>query len=73
MKPQKHIENALKDITEEVKNIVNDSSIPLTEKDKLLFPFIQKKRVLKQVVEDLDFLDNKKYEGGETCKMSQYR
>lgn len=73
MKPQQHIEKALEDITEEVKKILGDISKSLTEKDSLIFPYLQQKKVLKQTIEDLDFLDSRVQEESTTCKMSQFR
>lgn len=73
--PQEYIEDALRDIEEQVKNILDDKSLSLTDKDQLIFPYIKKKRVLKQTIEDLDYLDKREGEEalGNTCKMSQYR
>ena len=73
MKPQEHIKKALEDITNDVKGILEDSAKSLTEKDTLIFPYLQQKRVLKQTIKDLDFLEEREVETSTTCKMSQYR
>ena len=73
MKPQEHIKKALEYITEEVKTILEDSKKSLTEKDTLIFPYLKQKRVLKQAIEDLDYLDTREVEVSTACKMSQYR
>ena len=72
MKPQEYVKQALEDITQDVKDILMDSAKSLTEKDNLIFPYLQQKRVLKQTLEDLDFLAERKLEQTTTCKMSQY-
>jgi len=72
MKPQEYVKQALENITQDVKNILMDTSKSLTEKDNLIFPYLQQKRVLKQTLEDLDFLAERKLEQTTTCKMSQY-
>jgi len=73
VKPQEHIKKALEDITDEVKKILGAGGKSLTEKDTLMFPLLQQKRVLQQAIEDLDFLDSRVPENSTTCKMSQYR
>jgi len=73
MKPQEFVKQAIDDITKSVKNILLDTSKSLTEKDNLIFPYLQQKRVLKQTVEDLDFLDEREFEQTTTCKMSMQK
>jgi hypothetical protein len=73
LKPQHYVKLAIDDITAEVKKILEDQSKSLTEKDNLIFPFVQQKKVLQQTLEDLDFLENRKIEESTTCKMSSFR
>jgi hypothetical protein len=76
-KSQDFVEEAIENLTENVRSILEDNSLSLTEKDKKIFPFLQRKRVLKQTKEDLDYLDERDNceidNGSSTCKMSQYR
>jgi len=72
-KPQSYLEDALKEIENQVKNILNDNTLPLTEKDRLIYPYVQKKRVLTQAIEDLNYLDERDFNLSSSCKMSQYR
>ena len=52
----KHIKNALKELDDEVQKILLDWSIPLNEKDNLMLPILQQKRVLDQTLQDLRYL-----------------
>ncbi len=52
----KHINNALSDLDKEVETILLNWNIPLNEKDNLMLPILQQKRVLTQTLEDLTYL-----------------
>jgi hypothetical protein len=74
VKPQEHLNRAIQDMDIAVKDILSDQKLSLTEKDKLIFPYIKKRKVLQQAIEDLNYLDERgEVPVGDTCKMSQYR
>ncbi|MDF1875067.1 hypothetical protein JHD48_04895 [Sulfurimonas sp. SAG-AH-194-I05] len=69
----KHIDNALKDLDETVQKILLDWSIPLNEKDNLMLPILQQKRVLDQTKEDLEYLRDNPPTPNQACGISKYR
>ncbi len=69
----KHIINALKELDEEVQKILLDWSIPLNEKDNLMLPILQQKRVLEQTKQDLEYLKENPPRPNQPCGISQYR
>jgi hypothetical protein len=73
LKPQEHLRNAISDISNEVKAILGDISLSLTEKDSKIFPYLQQKRVLEQCIEDLDYLEKREIAESSSCKMSSFR
>ncbi len=73
MKSIEHIKNALKDLDEEVQTILMDWSINLTEKDNLMLPLLQQKRVLTQTLEDLTYLKENPPAQNQACGISKYR
>jgi len=68
-----HIKNALKDLDDEVQKILTDWSIPLNEKDNLMLPILQQKRVLSQTLEDLEYLKTNPPKPNQPCGISKYR
>jgi|GEM_PF-4625583 len=74
MESKKYIAKALVDLSQEVNDIMSNLSLSLTEKDTLMFPLLQKKRVLEQTLKDLEFVDKKYNEySSVSCKVGQYR
>jgi hypothetical protein len=73
MKSIKHIENALKELDDEVQTILLDWSIPLNEKDNLMLPILQQKRVLTQTLEDLTYLKEHPPKPNQPCGISKFR
>ncbi len=73
MKSIEHINNALKDLDNEVQAILIDWSINLTEKDNLMLPLLQQKRVLTQTLEDLTYLKENPPAQNQACGISKYR
>jgi len=73
MKSIKYIENALAELDKEVEAILLDWSIPLNEKDNLMLPILQQKRVLTQTLEDLTYLKNNPPKPNQPCGISKYR
>jgi len=69
----KHINNALSDLDKEVENILLNWNIPLNEKDNLMLPILQQKRVLSQTLEDLTYLKNNPPKPNQACGISKYR
>ena len=69
----KHIENALKELDDEVQTILLNWDIPLNEKDNLMLPILQQKRVLAQTLEDLSYLKDNPPTPNQPCGISKYR
>ena len=69
----KHIQNALKELDDEVQKILLNWDIPLNEKDNLMLPILQQKRVLDQTLEDLTYLKNNPPKPNQACGISKYR
>ncbi|MCW8896038.1 MAG: hypothetical protein OQK48_06865 [Sulfurimonas sp.] len=69
----KHIENALKELDDEVQKILLNWDIPLNEKDNLMLPILQQKKVLTQTFEDLTYLKNNPPKPNQPCGISKYR
>ena len=73
MKSILHVKNALSDLDKEVKKILTDWSIPLNEKDNLMLPLLQQKKVLTQTLEDLEYLRDNPPTPNQPCGISKYR
>jgi len=71
--PVKHIDNALQEIDDEVQAILMNMKLSLSDKDDLMLPIVQYKKVLTQTKEDLEYLiaNPPTKKGG--CGMSRYR
>lgn len=71
--PLKHIDTALKEIDDEVQMILMNMKLSLSDKDDLMLPIVQYKKVLQQTKEDLEYLiaNPPVKKGG--CGMSKYR
>ena len=69
----KHIENALKELDDEVQTILLNWDIPLNEKDNLMLPILQQKRVLAQTLEDLTYLKDNPPTLNQPCGISKFR
>jgi len=69
----KHIKNALTDLDKEVEAILLNWDIPLNEKDNLMLPILQQKRVLTQTLEDLTYLKENPPSPNQACGISKYR
>ena len=73
MKSINFIEEALKSLDEEVQEILLNMSISLTQKDDLMLPLLQQKRVLDQTLEDLKYLQANPPAQGGACKTGMVR
>jgi division protein CdvB (Snf7/Vps24/ESCRT-III family) len=69
----KHVENAIKDLDKEVEKVLTNIALPLNEKDNLMLPILQQKRVLAQTLEDLTYLKNNPPKLNQACGISKYR
>lgn len=69
----KHIDNALKELDDEVQKILLNWDIPLNEKDNLMLPILQQKKVLSQTLEDLTYLKDNPPKLNQPCGISKYR
>ncbi|CAI6148101.1 MAG: hypothetical protein SPLUMA2_SPLUMAMAG2_00733 [uncultured Sulfurimonas sp.] len=69
----KHIQNALKELDDEVQTILLNWDIPLNEKDNLMLPILQQKRVLSQTLEDLTYLKDNPPSPNQPCGISKFR
>ncbi len=68
-----HINNALKELDDEVQKILLNWDIPLNEKDNLMLPILQQKKVLDQTLEDLTYLKDNPPTPNQACGISKYR
>jgi hypothetical protein len=73
MKSIQHIKNALKDLDGEVESILLNISLSLQDKDNLMLPLLQQKRVLTQTLEDLEYLKAHPPKPNQPCGISKYR
>ncbi|MDY0116898.1 MAG: hypothetical protein RBR59_04900 [Sulfurimonadaceae bacterium] len=73
MKSILHIQNAIADLNKEVEQILLNISLPLNEKDNLMLPLLQQKKVLLQTLEDLEYLRDNPPSPNQPCGISKYR
>jgi len=73
MKSIKHIEDALKELDDEVQTLLLNWDIPLNEKDNLMLPILQQKRVLDQTLKDLIYLKENPPTPNQACGISKHR
>ncbi len=68
-----HIKNALSDLDKEMEKIVMNLTLSLKEKDNLMLPILLEKKVLKQTLEDLEYLKANPPAPDQPCGISKYR
>ncbi len=68
-----HIQNALRDLDNEVEKILLNWDLALNEKDNLMLPLLQQKKVLSQTLEDLIYLKEHPPTPNQPCGISKYR
>ncbi len=73
MKPVEHIKNALSDLDAEVHSILTNMKLNLTQKDNAMLPLLQQQKVLKQTLEDLEYLEAHPPTPNQPCGISKYR
>ena len=69
----KHIENAIAELDKVVETLLLDWSVPLNEKDNIMLPLLQQKKVLLQTLEDLTYLKENPPTPNQACGISKYR
>ena len=73
MKPIEHVKNALADLDKAVEAILMDMKLNLTQKDNAMLPLLQQQKVLKQTLEDLEYLEAHPPTPNQPCGISKYR
>lgn len=68
-----HLEAAMEAIDKEVKALLYDQSLSLTEKDAKMLPLLRESKVLKQTYEDLCYLRDNPPSSPGGCKVGQFR
>ncbi len=68
-----HINNALQELDNEVEKILINWDIAMNEKDNLMLPILQQKKVLTQALEDLTYLKENPPTPNKACGISKYR
>lgn len=68
-----HLEAALAAVDAEVKALLYDQSLSLSEKDAKMLPLLRESKVLKQAHEDLCYLRDNPPSAPGGCKAGQYR
>lgn len=68
-----HIEAALAAVDTEIKALLYNQSLSLTEKDEKMLPLLRESKVLKQTHEDLCYLRDNPPSSPTGCKAGQYR
>ena len=61
------IKNRLKEIDKGVMSLLEDQLMSLTEKNKLMKPLVDEKKVLENTQKELEIIKNKDYSG--TCSI----
>jgi hypothetical protein len=68
-----HLEAALAAVDVEVKALLYNQSLSLTEKDEKILPLLRESKVLKQAFEDLCYLRDNPPTSPTGCKVGSYR
>lgn len=68
-----HLEAALAAVDAEVKALLYNQSLSLSEKDEKMLPLLRESKVLKQAYEDLCYLKENPPSSPSGCKAGQYR
>lgn len=68
-----HLEAALVAVDAEVKALLYDTSLSLTQKDEKMLPLLRESKVIKQAYEDLCYLKENPPSSSTGCKVGQYR
>lgn len=68
-----HIEAALAAVDAEIKALLYDQSLSLSEKDQKMLPLLRESKVLKQTHEDLCYLRDNPPKPPSGCKAGSYK
>jgi hypothetical protein len=68
-----HLEAALAAVDTEVKALLYNQSLPMSEKDEKILPLLRESKVLKQAYEDLCYLRDNPPSAHSGCKAGQFR
>lgn len=68
-----HLEAALAAIDAEVKGLLYNQSLSLSEKDEKMLPLLRESKVLKQAHEDICYLRDNPPSNPNGCKAGSYR
>jgi hypothetical protein len=68
-----HIEAALETVDAEVKALLYNQSMSLSDKDEKMLPLLRESKVLKQAYEDLCYLRDNPPSSPSGCKAGTYR
>lgn len=68
-----HLEAALAAVDSEVKALLYNQSLSLSEKDEKMLPLLRESKVLKQAYEDLCYLRDNPPSSPSGCKAGNYR
>lgn len=73
MKSIAYIEQALAQLDQEVEATLLNIKLSLKEKDNIMLPLLLQKKVLKQTLEDLTYLQEHPPAPNQPCGISKYR
>lgn len=73
MKSIEYIKQALQELDNEVEATLLNMKLSLKEKDNIMLPLLQQKRVLTQTLEDLTYLKEHPPTPNQPCGISKYR
>ncbi|WP_345980126.1 hypothetical protein [Sulfurimonas sp. HSL3-2] len=73
MKSIEYIQLALKELDAEVEATLLNMKLSLKEKDNIMLPLLQQKKVLTQTLEDLTYLKEHPPTPNQPCGISKYR
>lgn len=68
-----HLEAALAAVDSEVKALLYNQTLSLTEKDEKMLPLLRESKVLKQAYEDLCYLRDNPPSAPTQCKVGNYK
>lgn len=68
-----HLEAALAAVDSEVKALLYNQTLSLTEKDEKMLPLLRESKVLKQAYEDLCYLRDNPPSAPSQCKVGSYK
>lgn len=68
-----HIEAALSAVDAEIKALLYNQSLSLTQKDEKMLPLLRESKVLKQTYEDLCYLRDNPPSAPTQCKVGSYK